>query len=248
MKKGKPIQEMVTLFLGLVIVAAITIAIITTLREPAPGSTTAAASLYPITPSQKPTTAVPYPYPYPLPLYYFTPDLAATQTAAGPLATQDAIMYATQMAITPSPTPPITYPPTGTYVDFRTLSSGAQNGLDPQNGWFGLFNEQPVNIFAGALVGDKDQGAIFIFMELPKRGYLELILTPTKHGGVRVVSEQNNRLTLVSTDGTTYYFDLPARRFVASLTEFVPSATPLPTYTPFPPPPFIRISTPYPAP
>ena len=58
--------------------------------------------------------------------------------------------------------------------------------------------------------------------------------TPTKHGGVRVVSEQGNRLTLVSTDGTTYYFDIPSRRFVASLTEVVPSATPPNTFPPKP--------------
>jgi hypothetical protein len=62
---------------------------------------------------------------------------------------------------------------------------------------------------------------------------------------VRVVSEQDNRLTLVTTDGTTYYFDVPARRFVVSLAEAVPSATPPPTYTPIPLPGTV---IPYPAP
>jgi hypothetical protein len=63
---------------------------------------------------------------------------------------------------------------------------------------------------------------------------------------VRVVSEQNNRLTLVSTDGTTYYFDVPARRFVDSLNEVVPSATPPNTFTPFPTLHVIWSSTPVP--
>jgi hypothetical protein len=82
-----------------------------------------------------------------------------------------------------------------------------------------------------------------LFLNLPTRGFDEQILTPTQNGGVHVVSEQKDRLTLVSTDGTTYYFDVPARRFVASLTEVVSSATPPPTYTPIPLPGTV---TPYP--
>jgi hypothetical protein len=248
MHPGKSFREIGLLILVMVIVGAVTIATIFTLSGR--GSDEAAITITPYSTTQveEPTTAFPYPYPSTLPFYYFTPDLAATQTAAGPLATQDAIWYATQIAITPSPTPPVTYPPTGTYTDTRVQASGLKMGLHTQNGWFGLFNKQPVNIFAGALSWDADQGAIYLFMELPERGMSKLILTPTKHGAVSVVSEQNNRLTLVSTDGTTYYFDLPARRFVDSLTVVVPSATPLPTYTPFPPPSYIGKPTPYPAP
>jgi hypothetical protein len=53
---GKPVQEMVRLLLGLTIVAAITIAIITTLRGPIPESATAAVSPDPTSSSQQPTT------------------------------------------------------------------------------------------------------------------------------------------------------------------------------------------------
>jgi hypothetical protein len=49
---------------------------------------------------------------------------------------------------------------------------------------------------------------------------------------VHVIAEQNNRLTLQAVDGEIFYFDVPARQFVASLTEVVPTATPLPTLTP----------------
>ena len=72
-----------------------------------------------------------------------------------------------------------------------------------------------------------------IFYNLPSHIFSEMNWTPTKHGGVRVVAEQNNRLTLQAIDGTLFYFDIPARRFVDSLSEVVPSATPPPTYTPY---------------
>jgi hypothetical protein len=53
------------------------------------------------------------------------------------------------------------------------------------------------------------------------------------HGGVRVIAEQNNRLILQAIDGEIFYFDVPARRFVNSLSEVVPTATLLPTRTPY---------------
>jgi hypothetical protein len=117
-------------------------------------------------------------------------------------------------------------------------------GLDAQNAWFGLVDGNKVSIYAGALLDDPNQGALYLWMHISSTdGILELILTPSKHGGVRVMSEQNHRLTLVSTDGTTYYFDVPARQFVASPDEVVPTATPPPTFTPYPPP---ILHTPYP--
>jgi hypothetical protein len=242
MKTGKPIQEMVRLLLGLVIVAAVTIAIITTLRRPAPGSATIAASPSPTsssqpttTPSQEPTTVVPYPYPNPY--EFLTSTAAVRQTAAGPLETQKAIMLATYLATTPSPTPIRTFPPTGTREDMYVKPSGDKLGLDAQNAWFGVLDGRPISVYAGALSGVPEQGAIYIFVEFPTGGVNEQILTPTQHGGVRVVGEHNNRLKLVSTDGTTYYFDIPTLGFVSSLTAIAPSATPSPTSVPYIPPP-----------
>jgi hypothetical protein len=70
MKTGKPIQEMIRLLLGLMIVAAITIVIITTMRAPVPGSIMAATSpdptsspQQPATLSQEPTIETAYPVP-----------------------------------------------------------------------------------------------------------------------------------------------------------------------------------------
>jgi hypothetical protein len=249
MKPGKPFQEMVRLLLGLVIVAAVTIAIFSTLHVPAPGSVTIASTTNSITPSQEliippqePTTAVPYPYPNPF--EFLTSTAAVRQTAAGPRMTQHAINLATDMATTPSPTPLRTFPPTGTLVGEHIKPSGQKMGLDAQNAWFGIFNGRPVSVFAGALSEVPEQGAIYIFVEFPKGGINEQILTPTKNDGVRVVSEHDNRLTLVSTDGTTYYFDIPTLGFVSSLTAIAPTPTPSPTSVPYIPPPS---STPVPA-
>jgi hypothetical protein len=237
-------------------VAAITIAIISTLRGPAPGSATVAipsdptsSPQQPAIPSQEPTTALPNPYPNPF--EFFTSTAAARQTAAGPLNTQYAIMLATYLATTPSPTPLRTFAPTGTREDMYVKPSGEKMGLDAQNAWFGVLDGRPVDVYAGALLWDSLQGAIYIFVEFPKGGVNEQIQTPTKHGGVRVVSEHNNRLTLVSTDGTTYYFDIPTLGFVSSLTAIAPSPTPSPTSVPYVPPPSstpVPTYNPYPGP
>ncbi len=237
MKTGKPIQEMARLLLGLVIVGAITIAIISTLRVPVPGGIAVAASTsptsspqQPATPPQEVTTAVPYPYPMENPL---TPSAAAAAAEATSnfLATKYLGIYATFLATTPSPTPPVTIPPTGTWEDMYVKPSGEKLGLDAINAWGGIWDGTQVSVYAGALLDDPNQGAIFILIHLV---IADQFLTPTKHGGVRVVSERNNRLTLVSTDGTTYYFDIPALSYVSSLTAFAPSITPAPTRTPFP--------------
>ncbi len=247
MKPEKPLRETLSLLIGLVIVGLATTAIIATFRAQSTGSAPITRTLNFTAPADVQATDVPSPYPGPMD--YLTPTEAARQTAQAPLDMQYAIMMATKLVITPSQTEPATLFPTGTVEDDVYLSSSGMGlGVDTQNAWVGFIDGMRADIYAGARLEDTEQGAIFLFVDIPRGGIAELILTPTKHGGVRVVSEQNNRLTLVSTDGTTYYFDLPARRFVDSLTEVVPTATPLPTYTPFPPPPTFSISTPVPTP
>jgi hypothetical protein len=243
MKTNNPFREIGLLVLGLVIVGVVTVLISGTFRGRNLSEVPITTTPYSTATFEEPTTTLPYPVPLENPL---TPTAAARQTAQGPLDTQYAIMLATYMVTTPSPTPPRTFAPTGTEEDMYVKPSGEKMGLDAQNAWLGILDGRPVSVFAGALSGDPEQGAIYIFVELNNTGVNEQILTPTKHGGVRVVSEHNNRLTLVSTDGTTYYFDVPARRFVASLTEAVPSATPPNT---FPPKPTLHpIWTPIPTP
>ena len=250
MKKGKPIQEMARLLLGLVIVATITIAIISTLRGPAPGNVTVAASpsptsspQQPATPPQEPTTAIPYPVPMIHPPT--TPTAVGADMTENAYATRVFAIRETHQAFTPPPTLPFTYPPTGTSENGRVFASGKTLGIDALNGWYGIWDGKVVGVYSGASSTDPDQGVMVIFID---SGLVGNFPTPTKHGGVRVVSEHNNRLTLVSTDGTTYYFDIPAMSYVSSLTVFAPSITPPPKRTPVPPSSAIESSTPYPAP
>jgi hypothetical protein len=233
--REKPLRELGLTVTLLVIVGIVTVLIITTFRGALPAKQITVKTSV-LTGTARTPTSVVSPLPYPGPLDYRTPTEAARQTAAGPIDTQLAIIVATKMAITPSPTVPETPFPTGTVEnDVYIRSSGKKLGLTTQNAWSGFLDGNRVDLYAGALLDDPSQGAIYLFVTIPNSGFMGLILTPTKHGGVRVVSEQNNRLTMISTDGTTYFFDIPARRFVNSLTEVVPSATPPATRTPLPP-------------
>lgn len=148
--------------------------------------------------------------------------------------TQKAILHATWSAITRTPFPTQELLPTGTREGDMVKFSAEKMFLTALNGWDGYLDNISVVIYAGSLPDDPEQGAIVIHFRLPYRFFSEKLLTPTKHGGVRVVAEQNNRLTLFATDGEIFYFDVPARRFVTSLTEVVPTATPPPSLTPSP--------------
>jgi len=246
MKQEKPLREISLLVTGLVIVGLVTAVIIATFRGGFPGKPPTTQTAFPTASAGEPATQVLSPYPEPLD--FRTPTEIARQTAV-----QNGIILATRFPVTVPPM--MTEPPviTGTTENNIYLqSSGMKLGLDTQNAWVGYLDRNRVDLYAGALLEDPSQGAIFLFVTIPNSGFMGLILTPTKHGGVRVVSEHNNRLTMISTDGTTYYFDVPARLFVKSLTEVVPSATPPATRTPFPPPstPVTPLPTlnPYPAP
>ena len=249
MKQNKTLREAALLLVGLAIIGLVITIVICTLPRRIPGAVSITANssptnlafttLSPTNPGSGQTTEAPYPGP----LTSSTPSMNAQTVEV--ILTQKA-MAGTRMAMSKYPTP--YYEPTGIYSDTHVQASGLKIWMDAQNSWFGFVDGNTITVFAGALLDEPEQGAVHLFMNFPTRGFDEQILTPTKHGGVRVVSEHNNRLTLVSTDGTTYYFDVPARRFVASMSGVVPSATPLPTYTPFPPPSFIGIPTPYPAP
>jgi hypothetical protein len=234
--------------IGLGIVALITAAIITTLRGPASGSLTVAASSSPTSspqqpakPPQEPTAAVPYPVPAIVQTY----NAVAAETAAAEAIyrTQQAIFRATDQASTPRPTGIVIHLPTGTMDYGFYLDAGKLLGIKALNGWFGLWDGKAIAIYAGAASDDPDQGVIAVAINNAPFGNFP---TPTKHGGVRVVGEHDNRLTLVSTDGTTYYFDIPSFSYVSSLTAFAPSITPPPTRTPYPP--NYVTETPYPAP
>jgi hypothetical protein len=212
-QKSTPINTVAQIaflvILGLALVFAIT-----TLRGTAPGI---------LSPTQGVTVVI---------TSSVTPGPDETQTVAA-IITFKTNEGATEAARTPIPYTP-TFLPTGVYEDEPVKHSGNMLGLDTQNGWSGFVDGYHFFIYAGALLSDSEQGAIVMVTTMPSGTSIEQFVPSTEHGALRVVSEQNNRLTLIASDGTVFYFDLPTRQFVTSLTEVAPSVTPSPSVTPEP--------------
>jgi hypothetical protein len=131
----------------------------------------------------------------------------------------------------PSPIPQ----PTGIYENENIKAQWLKQGFEVQNAWAGLVDGNQIGIWAGAYASNPDQGVLQLIIILPYRTYQEEFVADGQHGALHITFEQNNRLILSATDQTTFYFDVPARRFVSSLNEIVPSAEPPPTYTPYAP-------------
>ena len=222
MNQKRTILRTFTLLAFLAIVGFALIVIITTFQVTSSGSTISTQGSTPVM-----TRSI-------------TPGLDGTQTIVA-IITFKAIGAMAEAARTPLPYTP-TILSTGIYEDEPVKHSGKLLGLDAQNGWSGFVDGYYVFLYAGALLSAPEQGVVFMVTTMPSHTSFEQFLTSTKDGALRVVSEQNNRLTLTATDGMVFYFDLPTRQFVASLTEVAPSvtpsplATPSPTGLPYPPP------------
>jgi hypothetical protein len=100
-----------------------------------------------------------------------------------------------------------------------------------QNVWVGLVNDQWLSVYAGALRSDPQQGALLLLTVLPDRVEQERFVAPLSNGPLRISAQNVQRLTLLAPGGETYLFDVLAKRFVGSLTEYAETATPLPTTT-----------------
>ncbi|MDW8325264.1 MAG: hypothetical protein RMK99_01755 [Anaerolineales bacterium] len=173
-----------------------------------------------------------------LPTTLQTPSIIGSENSLPSNPTTEFSIILTQKAIagaTAAARPPITplVVPTGIYDTEQAKATGYKYwGFKVENYWFGLVNGNIVTVFAGAPVSDPQQGKLHVNIVMPNRLFDGEFATPEKNGALRVIAESNNRLTLMTTNGTTYYFDVPAMRFVSSLEEVVSTATPLPTYTP----------------
>jgi len=244
-KKRNSYRDTVLFIVGLVSVGLFTIAVISTFVGNVPGNVQSteiviqASQVDEIAKSASVDTLAPL------------EQNEATATPSPSPPEETAASSPTVIPVTITPTAPDTpVPHTGTVeVDQYLIVSGKKANIDAQSGFAGMLGDVPVHIMTGSKGGDPSQGVVHLIVQfrLPLKGVVEHVFTPTKHGAIRIVSEQNNRLTLVSTDGTMYYFDIPARQFVDSLTEVVPTATLLPTVTPFPtPPPTVPSPTPLP--
>jgi hypothetical protein len=209
--KSTPINSIAS-FAFLVVIGLALIIAITRFREKSPGS---------LIPSRVYTPMV-------MSSVYPGPD----DPTGVAIVTNKAIMEATYLATTLTPYDTQVPLSTGTREGEMVKFSAEKLYLEALNAWGGYLDGFSVAVYAGSLPEDSEQGAIVIISSQPYQFFEEKVLTPTKHGGVRVVAEQKNRLTLIATDGEIYYFDVPARRFVDSLTEIVPTVTLVPTHTP----------------
>lgn len=102
------------------------------------------------------------------------------------------------------------------------------------NQWQGWLNGRWVQVYAGALGSDPTQGVLVVVAE--NGGGTDWVLAPAGSGKLTLSAETNNRLTVVSAGGETYYFDVAAMAFADSLEQVLPTLIPQPTPNPTPDP------------
>lgn len=83
------------------------------------------------------------------------------------------------------------------------------------NSWHRVVNGQHVVVYAGSLGEDPNQGVLFVMtISLDLKSVSgERYLAPTKSGALQIMSEENLNLTLDTTRGKRYTFDVRARRY-----------------------------------
>ena len=153
--------------------------------------------------------------------------------------------------ITVTPEPAITrrFLPTATlYVGLREGGSSDFHTWEAiiHNIWsqYGN-NSEHIVVYAGELGTETKypgRGVVYVLRanSVGRGGTRKEYLLPEGTGWVRISEVKGDILILTSKDGKTFYFYLPAQKFVSNLTDTAPTVTPLPTPGPLPtigPPP-----------
>lgn len=102
--------------------------------------------------------------------------------------------------------------------------------LKKTNIWQGIIFGDYVQVFAGALAQEPNQGIVIVVSETPAMSGGHYV-TPAKSGAVRIIDEKNQRLVLEAENGDIFYFDILSLSFVTSMDIVVPSVTPKSTLT-----------------
>ncbi len=179
-----------------------------------------------------------------------------TETAAR-LTPHPKVLGPTPMLGTPKPKPTAFPPlvesdmtPAGAGVIAQTLVLLNKGRYAIENDWIEnrSNNTERVFVYAGELIrpdgSDTTQGVVIVQVAqislkngqavIDDLGNTEY-LTPIQAGAVKIIGAVGERLILQSvTNGTTFYFDVPSRQFVASLTSVVPRLPTSPLATPAP--------------
>lgn len=91
------------------------------------------------------------------------------------------------------------------------------------NAWQELINGDYITVYAGSLVSNPKQG--IIIMQMETSGKTKIYLTPDLSGATKISSANGFRLIVLTANSRTYYFDVPAEKFVSSINEIVPTVT-----------------------
>jgi len=188
-------------------------------------------------------------------------NISATQTAYPPFATQAAqTEQALQLTLAVAPTLDLqeifpifsNVPPSADDIlsgkaDYPLAGYGIlyedQEWGDAKYEFSGLIWEEmtydsSILVRGGRVRGSPAQGAIRVMIrphDLRSTHQNDVVIeSPVQAGELTIIGAVGERLILTSEQGQTFYFDVPALRFVDSLEESVPSATPPPTLE-FPP-------------
>jgi hypothetical protein len=171
---------------------------------------------------------------------------AASQPALSPLATK--LLKPTPIGVgseTPEPSvfsPILDGTPAGVGViaDTRIIPLFYTHDFIFTNAWIKDSQDRSVRtfVYGGFLPGSggevTQQGVVVVqVLKMNGPGNIEMIYykqfpAPTQSGSVYVTDAVGERLILQSTNGTTFYFDVPTRQFVSSLDAVVPTFTPSP--------------------
>ena len=88
-------------------------------------------------------------------------------------------------------------------------------------------------VYAGVDANDQEQGLLYVVREGTIWDYFgDRIKLPARSGRPDIINAVGKRLIIETEDRDTFYFDVPAGQFAASLTEILPTMTPGPTLTP----------------
>jgi hypothetical protein len=85
-----------------------------------------------------------------------------------------------------------------------------------QNYWQGELENAYIQVFAGALGNDPEQGVIYVLVTTSDRLQTEFeqYLTPQKSGSLQIIEKSNSDLILLSEDHTEIIFDILKREFI----------------------------------
>jgi hypothetical protein len=85
-----------------------------------------------------------------------------------------------------------------------------------QNYWQSELANSYLQVFAGVLGGDEEQGIVYVLETTSDRYQtdFELYLAPQKSGSLRIIGESDYRLILLSEDQTEIIFDILKREFI----------------------------------